>query len=108
MWGPWKRAWLIGANCALVGCGEVVWFVSFNAGPIETDGLVVIIGTPRDPPPDDIRLIAGQIPKGMEILQDGTVQGIPEEAGPFEFTLEFKSLGGAVDREDFSVDLEKN
>lgn len=81
------------------------FFVSFNAGEIERDGLVVIIGTPRQDPPKAVQLVDGNIPKGMEVKPDGTVRGIPEESGHFEFTLEFTEEDSHSAQQSFAVEL---
>jgi hypothetical protein len=76
----------------LVGCGDVTWFVFWNTGTIDgasASGAVLIIGTPQDDPlPESVRLIGGEIPPGMKLMQDTTVQGIPEESGNFLMDVE--------------------
>lgn len=88
-------------------CGsDVVWFVSWNAGPIEQNGLVVIIGTPHDQPLASVELIDGEIPNGMHVETNGTVQGIPKEAGEFDFTLRLTETSGRVLEKSYSVEVE--
>jgi hypothetical protein len=90
------------------GCGQdVVWFVAWNGGLVGTEGIIVVVGTPRDPPPEDVVLVDGEIPEGMEIMPDGTVQGVPKEIGTFEFTLEFTNPDGSVEEESFQVEVEE-
>lgn len=91
----------------LPACGDVVWFVSWNSGFFEDEGLVVIIGTPVDPAPASIRLLEGDIPAGMKLQNDGTVSGTPETPGPFDFTLEFTDDAGTVFRENFFGEIEE-
>ncbi len=87
-------------------CGDVVWFVSWNAGPIEPGGLVVVIGTPHDQPLKMVELIDGDIPPGMEIEIDGTVRGTPEKAGQFAYTLRLTEVSGRVLEKSYSVELD--
>ena len=88
-------------------CGsDLVWFVSWNSGPIDRDGLVVIIGTPHDQPLESVELIEGEIPAGMAIEPDATVRGIPEEAGQFDFTLELTESRGRVLEKSYSVEVD--
>ncbi|HKX12116.1 MAG TPA: putative Ig domain-containing protein [bacterium] len=88
-------------------CGsDVVWFVSWNAGPVDPNGLVVIIGTPHDQPLKSVELIEGEIPKGMHLESDGTVQGIPEEGGEFDFTLQLTETSGRVLEKSYSVEVD--
>lgn len=88
-------------------CGsDLVWFVSWNAGPVDTSGLVVVIGTPHSQPLQAVELIKGEIPPGMEIEDDGTVQGTPEEAGQFDFTLRLTEKSGRVLEKSYSVKVD--
>jgi hypothetical protein len=88
-------------------CGsDVVWFVSWNSGPIEQEGLVVIIGTPHAEPLTNVELIEGEIPKGMHVESDGTVRGIPEEGGEFDFTLQLTEKSGRVLEKSYSVEVD--
>ncbi len=82
-----------------------MWFVSWGGGFVDTEGLVVIIGTPRDPPPEEVVLVDGEIPEGMEIMPDGTVKGVPKEFGLFDFTLEFTNPDGSVEEESFRLEV---
>ena len=87
-------------------CGsEVVWFVSWNGGLIEPTGLVVVIGSPRDEDPKQVRIVEGRLPKGLQLQADGTVRGIPEETGPFDFTLEFTDRDGSVEQQNFHGEI---
>ncbi len=73
------------------GCGDFVFFFSVNTGNLEgatQEGLVVIIGTPLDVEAESVRLVSGEIPAGMKPQLDGTVRGISEETGFFDFTVE--------------------
>ena len=94
---------------AWVGCGSSVdWFVSFNTGQVDEarqDGLVLIIGNAHPKPLQDVRLVEGELPPGMALQQDGTVRGIPEEEGLFEFTLELTEAGGKTFRKSYSVEV---
>ena len=83
-----------------------MWFVSWNAGPIEQNGLVVIIGTPHDQPLERVELIDGEIPKGMHVEPDGTVRGIPEEGGEFDFILQLTETSGRVLEKSYSVEVD--
>jgi hypothetical protein len=103
-----KRVCLLFALVTLLGCGDFVFFVSFNAGPIDPNGLVVVIGTVQDPPPAAVSVVEGTIPRGMQLMPDGTVQGIPEERGVFEFTLEFTHQDGSIELQPFTVELNEN
>lgn len=87
-------------------CGDVAWFVSWNAGPVDPNGLVVVIGTPHDQPLESVELIEGRIPPGMEIEPDGTVQGVPEVAGEFDFTLRLFETSGRVLEKSYSVEVD--
>lgn len=84
----------------------MVWFVSWNTGPIEQEGLVVIIGTPHEQPLANVELIEGEIPKGMHVESDGTVRGIPEEGGLFDFTLQLTERSGRVLEKSYSVEVD--
>lgn len=102
----WRRLFLGLVFLLLLGCGSnFVWFFSFNTGPVDPNGLVVVIGTPRASPLESVAVVAGDLPKGMKLMEDGTVQGVPEETGHFEFTLEFIDTDGSTDLQSFSVDL---
>ncbi|HEX5034346.1 MAG TPA: putative Ig domain-containing protein [bacterium] len=87
-------------------CGDVVWFVSWNTGDIEEGGLIVVIGTPHTQPLKSVELVEGEIPAGMQIENDGTVQGIPEEAGHFDFTLRLTETSGRVLQKSYSVEVD--
>jgi hypothetical protein len=88
-------------------CGsDVVWFVSWNSGPVEREGLVVIIGTPHDQPLTSVELIEGDIPKGMHLESDGTVRGIPQEGGEFDFILRLTEAGGEILQKSYSVEID--
>ena len=91
------------------GCGDVVWFVSFNSGQADdalVNGFVLVIGSPHSQPLESVNLVEGELPPGMEIQEDGTVQGIPEESGDFEFTLELTETTGKVLRKSYSAQVE--
>jgi len=101
----WILLWaslLLGSACG----SDLVWFVSWNTGPVQTNGLVVIIGTPHEQPLESVQLVDGAFPKGMQIEPDGTVQGIPEESGKFNFTLELTETSGKVLQEGYSVEVD--
>ncbi|HKY63587.1 MAG TPA: putative Ig domain-containing protein [bacterium] len=88
-------------------CGsDLVWFVSWNTGDIEEGGLVVVIGTPHSQPLKSVELIEGEIPAGMHVESDGTVQGVPEEAGHFDFTLRLTETSGRVLQKSYSVEVD--
>lgn len=92
-----------------VGCGDAVWFVSFNSGQADDallNGFVLVIGTPHTEPLESVSLVEGDLPPGMEIHDNGTVQGIPEESGSFDFTLELTETSGKVLRKSYSVQVE--
>lgn len=109
MKGVKRPLWILLWASLLFGsaCGsDVVWFVSWNTGPVETNGLVVIIGTPHDQPLESVKLIDGAFPLGMNLEPDGTVQGIPKESGEFNFTLELTETSGRVLQKNYSVEVE--
>ena len=90
----------------LSGCGTgFTWFVIWNTGAVDPRGLVVVVWQPITPPPTQINLVEGEIPKGMAIMSDGTVQGVPDETGVFDFTLQFFSTDGSSDEQTFHVEL---
>lgn len=90
----------------LAACGaEVTWFVSFNTGPIDPNGLVVIIGTPAEETPKSVRVVEGELPKGMKLQADGTVQGVPEGEGAFDFTLELTDAEGHVEQKNYHGEI---
>jgi putative Ig domain-containing protein len=93
----------------LSGCGQdFVWFVSWNTGQvqqIDRNGLVVVVGTPRQDPPKAVSLVDGEIPKGMKLMEDGTVRGIPEESGRFDFTIEITNSDGTTDQESIALEI---
>ena len=41
-------------------------------------------------PPDSVSLKSGALPDGLELLDNGTIQGTPTAAGDFQFELEVK------------------
>jgi len=91
------------------GCGSVAWFVSFNTGQVDDalqNGFVLVIGTPHSQPLESVNLVEGELPPGMEVQSDGTVEGIPEESGNFDFTLELTETSGKVLRNSYSVEVE--
>lgn len=94
---------------AWTACGSSAdWFVSFNTGQVDEarqDGLVLIIGSAHPKPLKAVTLVEGELPPGMLLQQDGTVRGIPEEDGHFEFTLELTETGGKVFRKSYSVEV---
>ncbi|MCC7343343.1 MAG: hypothetical protein IT573_00290 [Deltaproteobacteria bacterium] len=100
---------LLGGLLAISGCGDVTWFVSFHAGSFDEtrqEGLVVIIGQAHPEPLQEVRLLEGELPPGMALQEDGTVRGIPEAGGVYDFTLELTEMGGKVLRKSYSVELE--
>jgi hypothetical protein len=100
-------AYLLFGALSLGGCGaDVDWFVSFHGGEIQQDGLVVIIGSAHSEPLDKVVLVEGEIPPGMELQADGTVQGVPEQGGTYDFTLELTEKNGKVLRKAYSVEIE--
>lgn len=40
--------------------------------------------------PDTVSLKSGALPDGLELLEDGTIDGTPTAAGDFQFELEVK------------------
>ncbi len=112
MWCAFLRIFsvlFLGGLLVFAGCGEVDWFVSFNAGSfdeIQQEGLVVIIGRAHSEPLQDVRLLEGELPPGMALQEDGTVRGIPEAGGLYDFTLELTEMGGKVLRKSYSVKVE--
>ncbi len=92
------------------GCGEATVFFFFNTGPLETEGAVggvVVVGTAIEPPPQEVRLLSGNLPEGMEVMDNGTVQGIPEESGEFDFTLAVTHSDGTVEEKHYELVLEE-
>ena len=90
------------ALVAVPGCGDVTWFVFWNTGTVDaarTSGAVLVIGTPVTPLPASVALVGGQIPPGMALMKDATVQGIPETSGDFMMDVE------AIDQSGMSQTL---
>jgi hypothetical protein len=95
-----KRA-LLTLFCGLVlgvnSCGSVTWFVFWNTGTVDAaraSGAVLVIGTPVTPLPASVALVGGQIPPGMMLMEDATVQGIPETSGDFVMDVEVVDPSG--------------
>lgn len=108
--GIFLKMTLFAALLGLGGaCGSVDWFVSFNAGQVDEalqNGFVLVIGTPHSQPLQSVNVVEGRLPPGMALQEDGTVRGIPEESGEFDFTLELTEVGGKVLRKSFAVEVE--
>lgn len=99
----------LAGSLGLGACGSLDWFVSFNAGQIEDaqeNGLVLVIGQVHPKPLQDVSLVSGEIPPGMALQEDGTVRGIPEAGGTYDFTLELTEIGGKVLRRSYTVEVE--
>ena len=94
---------------SLSACGEVTFFFFWNTGNIDeavNSGFVLVIGTPREAPPASVSLAAGRIPRGMELMADATVQGIPEETGQFLMTIQIIEQDGSRDRVTYEGEIE--
>ncbi len=93
----------------MTGCGEATFFFFFNTGPVDTGGLVggVVVGTAIQPPPREVQLVSGTLPEGMELMEDGTVRGIPEGQGEFDFTIAITHTDGSVEEKHYEIVLEE-
>lgn len=91
-------------------CGEVTFFVFWNTGTVDgaaASGAVLIIGTPRDDPlPASVRLLSGEIPPGMKLMEDTTVRGIPEASGTFLMEIEVIEMTGEHDVLHYEAQIE--
>lgn len=50
-------------------------------------------------------LVDGELPPGMELTEDGVIQGTPEELGVFPFTVRVEDLNGSSDEEAFALEV---
>lgn len=76
---------------SLTACPEGTEFFFFSNGQVFNDvlesGNGIIIGVGVDGAQSST-LVSGDLPPGMALQADGTVAGVPEENGLFEFTVE--------------------
>ncbi len=100
----------IGLIFALTGCPEEIdFFIAINADDIESrvnEGGVIGIGV-SSLESESASLVSGQIPKGMAVEPDGTVQGIPEEAGVFEFTIQTLGPEGESTLQSYILEIQE-
>lgn len=104
-----RMGFILLISLSLLSCGEVTFFLFVNTGVIDEtrrSGLVLIVGTPREEEAKEVRLVEGEIPEGMEPKLNGTVEGIPEETGFFDFTVELTNFDGTTEILEFSIEVE--
>lgn len=100
--------WLLFLLLGGAGCGEVNWFVFWNTGNLGGEpnaGAVLIIGTPREDL-ESVRLISGEIPPGMKLMEDATVRGVPEATGTFLMDVEVVEMSGERDVLHYEAQIE--
>lgn len=91
------------------GCGDATFFFFWNTGNVggvPASGAVLIIGTPREDPPESVRLISGEIPPGMKLMEDTTVRGVPEATGTFLMDVEVIERTGGREVLHYEVEIE--
>ena len=91
------------------GCGDVTFFFFFNTGQIDDarrSGAILIIGTVPEEEPKEVRVVSGKIPKGMKLMSDGTIQGIPEESGLFVITVRITYQDNSVEEMLYEIEIE--
>jgi hypothetical protein len=85
------------ALTGLTGClGDVDFFFAVNGDVIQSvanEGNGVVIGVGVDGAQSST-LIDGGLPAGMTLQTDGTIAGLPEETGTFQFTVETLDADG--------------
>lgn len=96
----------------LSACGEVSFFFFWNTGnlggtPNAAAGIFVI-GTPVEDPEEvnGIQIVSGRVPKGMELMDDGTIQGVPQETGFFAITQSVHRRDGSVEERFFEAEIQ--
>lgn len=100
---------IIGLIFGTSGCLEDVGlFFAFNVNDIEEaiqegEGVIVIGVANEDS--DSAKLVSGQLPAGLTLEPDGTVQGIPEETGTFEFAIETVEADGSSMQQNYVVEI---
>lgn len=94
----------------LTACPENIDFFFFSNGQVfndvleEGNGIIIGVGTEDA---ESSELVAGDLPLGMTLQPDGTVTGIPEETGLFEFTIETVDFEGLATLETHLVEIEE-
>jgi hypothetical protein len=96
----------------LGACGEVSFFFFWNTGnlggtPNAAAGIFVI-GTPVEDPEEvnDIQIVSGRVPRGMKLMEDGTIQGVPQETGFFAITQSVHRTDGSVEERFFEAEIQ--
>jgi hypothetical protein len=97
---------------ALTACPEGVdFFVNTNGDVVQRvqsggGGVIIGVGGLEAEDAASSSLVSGQIPPGLTLQPDGTVSGIPEEPGFFEFTVETVDTEGLATLETMRIEVE--
>lgn len=100
------------ALTALTACPEGVdFFVNINGDVVQRvqangGGVIIGVGSLTAEDVASTSLVDGQIPPGLTLQPDGTVSGVPEEIGFFEFTVETVDAEGRAALETTLVEVE--
>jgi len=92
----------------LAACGaDFAFFFGSGIGGTENSGVIIVVRA-SDDDNDDIEravVVSGEIPAGMHLTLDGTMEGTPEESGYFEFTVDWHFADGHTERETIGVEI---
>jgi hypothetical protein len=105
----WRFLLILLLTQTLSACGDANFFFFWNTGvvdPAATNGFVGGVVVTNGDPATSANLVAGDMPKGMILMNDGTVRGTPEETGSFDFTVETTHESGATEQNTFSMEVE--
>ena len=107
------RGVLLSCLLGLTACGDgFTFFFISNPGvfdDVQEKGGVIIAIDSRDDDEEDpltVTVLDGEIPPGMMLHVEGTLEGNPEESGVFEFSAEWEYADGTSRLESYTVEVE--